>query len=489
MLQTKLDTGTRWDEVLLRLDEYRFLIPKSYKPGMRVDALVFADSELIKYICHDESLEQAANVATLPGILKYSLAMPDMHQGYGFPIGGVAAMDLESGVISPGGVGFDINCGVRLMTSLLTVTDVRPNIEALANALFESIPAGTGAGGPITLSPCEMDAALKLGALWAVRNGYGTEDDIEHMEEHGSLADANPSAVSQRAKNRGTKQLGTLGSGNHFLEVQYVDEIFDKSAADAFGLFEGQVCFMVHCGSRGLGHQVCTDFVSMMQPVMQRYGIRIPDRELACCPIRSEEGQLYLHAMSAAANFAFANRQTIMHFVREVVKSMFGEAGQLKLLYDVAHNMAKIEMHKVDGESRKVIVHRKGATRAFPAGREELRGVFYGIGQPVMIPGDMGRASYVLVGTEEALAQTFGSVCHGAGRLLSRTRARKGQQAKDIVTNLQAAGIIAKATTREGLTEEISGAYKPIEQVVDVVQSTGLARRVARLKPMAVIKG
>ncbi|HEY9785859.1 MAG TPA: RtcB family protein [Candidatus Obscuribacterales bacterium] len=484
-----IKTGTKWDGILEQLDEYRYVIPKSYKKGMSVDALIFSSPKLLPQLAGDLSLEQAANVAMLPGILNHALAMPDMHQGYGFPIGGVAAMDMSEGVVSPGGVGFDINCGVRLLSSNLTREETRPRLEDLVQALFKAVPAGTGHDGRINLSNKQLDAVLTKGLQWAIENGYGRERDRDHAEESGVMPNADPSQISERAKKRGSTQLGTLGSGNHFLEVQYVHQIFDEEAAKAFGLSEGQICVMIHCGSRGLGHQVCTDFLATIKPQMEKYGISVPDRELACLPINSPEGQSYLAAMAAAANFAFANRECISHWTQEAFASVFGKKTKVDLMYDVTHNMAKQEMHKVNGEERKVLVHRKGATRAFPKGRPELTSAFKDIGQPVIIPGDMGRASYVLVGTERALDESFGSVCHGAGRLMSRTQARKGREAKDVVLDLAKKGIIAKATTREGLTEEVPDAYKSIEDVIDVVHSAGLARRVARMKPIAVIKG
>lgn len=482
-------TNTKWDGILKKIDDYRYLIPRSYKPEMRVDALVYSSPELIEHMCRDLSLEQAANVATLPGLVDRALAMPDMHQGYGFPIGGVAAMDLETGVVSPGGVGFDINCGVRLLTSPLPVEAVRSQLEDVVEELFRNVPAGTGSDGKISLTTRELDCVLTLGSEWAVGQGYASADDLKHTEEYGKMSGADPSAVSDRAKKRGHKQLGTLGSGNHFLEIQQVQQILDREIASHFGLFERQVCIMIHCGSRGLGHQVCTDYVASIKPLMSKYGLTVPDRELVCCPISSPEGKLYLGAMAAAANFAWANRQLISYWAQEVLHRLFGKGAQLSLLYDVAHNMAKFERHRVDSQEKMVLVHRKGATRAFPAGRPELAQIFQNTGQPVIIPGDMGRASYVLVGTELALKETFGSVCHGAGRLMSRTQARKGRQAKDVIAALAEKGIIAKATTREGLTEEVPEAYKSIDQVIEAVRAAGLARPVARLIPVAVIKG
>ncbi len=482
-------TNTKWDGILRQIDDYRYSIPRSYKPEMRVDALIYSSPELIGQVCHDLSLEQAANVATLPGVVDHALAMPDMHQGYGFPIGGVAAMDLESGVVSPGGVGFDINCGVRLLMSPLSIKEVRPRMEELVQELFKSVPAGTGSDGRINLSIKQLDRVLERGAQWAVEEGYATPGDLDHTEEFGKMKGADPAAVSDRAKKRGHTQLGTLGSGNHFLEVQFVQQIFEKEIADEFGLFDGQVCIMIHCGSRGLGHQVCTDYVASIKPLMAGYGLTVPDRELVCAPIRSPDGQRYLGAMAASANFAWANRQCISHWTQQVFHKLFDKRATLQLLYDVAHNMAKFEKHSVGVEEKMVLVHRKGATRAFPAGRQELAQIFQDTGQPVIIPGDMGRASYVLVGTEQALKETFGSVCHGAGRLLSRTQAKKGRQAKDVIAELRSKGVIAKATTREGLTEEVPEAYKSIDEVIEAVHASGLARRVARLKPVGVIKG
>lgn len=486
---SKLRTNTKWDKVLDVVDKNRYRIPRSYKKEMRVDAMIFSNPELIKHVVADLSLEQAANVATLPGILGQALAMPDMHQGYGFPIGGVAGMDPDGGVVSPGGVGFDINCGVRLMASPLSVKDIQPRMDELVTALFKAVPTGAGKDGRLRLDRSALDAVLQEGGKWAVKEGYGTTEDLDCTEDGGCLPYALPDKISDRAKKRGASQLGTLGSGNHFLEVDVVEQIFDAEAAQAFGLFENQICFMVHCGSRGLGHQVCTDFVSIMQPVMKASGIHVPDRELACCFIDSKEGRDYLGAMAASANFAFANRQTIMQWVRDAVADLFGRDVKLSQVYDVAHNMAKFENHLVDGVEKRILVHRKGATRAFPAGRPELAAKFQDVGQPVIIPGDMGRASYVLVGEDRALKESFGSVCHGAGRLMSRTQARKGRDSRDVIADLKKRGVIAKASSREGLTEEVPEAYKPIDEVVKAVKDAGLARPVARLRPVGVVKG
>jgi tRNA-splicing ligase RtcB len=484
-----IKTNTKWDGIVRQVDDYRFVIPRTYKKEMLVDALVYSNEELLSQVCHDLSMEQVANVATLPGVVQHSLAMPDMHQGYGFPIGGVAAMDPESGVVSPGGVGFDINCGVRLLMSSLSIHEMRSRLEEFMDKLFRAVPAGTGGGGRINLSGKDLDGVLAGGTEWAVEKGYATKYDIDHTEEYGRLKNAEPSVISERAKKRGQSQLGTLGSGNHFLEVQFVDEIFDKKTAQAFGLFKGQVCVMIHCGSRGLGHQVCTDYVSTLGPAMQRYKLKAPDRELTCVPIQSPEGQSYLKAMAAAANFAWANRQCIGHFAEEALQAVYGKDQKLSLLFDVAHNIAKFERHKVDGKDVDLLVHRKGATRAFPAFRKEIPEVYKSVGQPVIIPGDMGTASYVLVGTDRALFESFGSVCHGAGRVMSRTQARKGRVAKDVVKDLLERGVIAKSSSREGLTEEVSEAYKPIDEVVQTVDAAGLAKRVARMKPVGVVKG
>lgn len=484
-----LNSGTKWDQIVEVLDDNCYLIPKSYKEGMRVDAKVFSSPALMKNVCKDLSLEQVANVATLPGILRHAFAMPDMHQGYGFPIGGVAAMDAEHGVVSPGGVGFDINCGVRLLNSPFEYHEIKSEMESLVEALYKAVPTGAGKTGRVRLSDKDVDQVLAKGAKWSIEQGMGFKRDLDRTEDGGWQSHGDVQEVSQRAKKRGANQLGTLGSGNHFLEVDIVEHVFNQDLAEKFGLFQNQVCFMVHCGSRGLGHQVCTDFVSQMKPVMKKYDINLPDRELACCPINSPEGKSYLGAMAASANFAFANRQCITHWIRQVVKKQFGKNYPIELVYDVAHNMAKFESHTFDGQTKNVLVHRKGATRAFPAGRDELAREFQDCGQPVIIPGDMGRASYVLVGTQKALDETFGSVCHGAGRLMSRTQARKGRQSKDVIAQLAAKGVIAKASTRQGLTEEVPEAYKSIDEVIEAVTQAGLAKPVARLKPVGVVKG
>jgi tRNA-splicing ligase RtcB len=473
---------------LKKLDDYRWLVPRGTKDGMRTDALIYADARLLEAIVKDLSVEQAMNVAFLPGIVGRALAMPDIHQGYGFPIGGVAATDTRSGVVSPGGVGFDINCGVRLLGSSLSRDEVTPRLRELVNQLFRDVPSGTGSEGFVQCSFQELNQALERGAAWMVERGYGEADDVEFCEESGQMDGADASKVSDRAKQRGRTQLGTLGSGNHFLEVQYVERVFEAETASAFGLEEGQVVVLIHCGSRGLGHQVCTDSLKTMNDAMRRYKIELPDRQLACVPINSPEGRDYLAAMAASANFAWANRQAITHFTRKSFSKVFGEA-KLRVVYDVAHNIAKREQHRVNEEGREVLVHRKGATRSFPAGSPFIPEAYKPVGQPVLIPGSMGTASYVLVGTEKAMEETFGTVCHGAGRAMSRTAAKKGRDARIETKKLEEQGIILRAETRDGILEEVPEAYKDIDAVVNVVHNAGLAKKVARLKPMGVIKG
>ena len=461
---------------LEKIDDYRWLIPRTYKAGMRTDTLIYASERLLEAIRKDQSLEQAANVAMLPGIVGRALAMPDIHQGYGFPIGGVAAVDEQDGVVSPGGVGFDINCGVRLLSSSLTLKEIKPKLRDLVHQLFRDVPSGTGKTSRVTLSETDLNKVLEKGPRWAIDQGMGSEADLDHTEERGCIAGADAYAVSERAKQRGKAQLGTLGSGNHFLEVQYVDEIFDETTAARYNLQKDRIVVLIHTGSRGLGHQVCTDYVSQLDLAMRKYDLHVPDRQLACAPVQSPEGQRYLQAMAAAANFAWTNRQCIAHAARGAFKRIFGESVHLPVIYDVAHNIAKRETHVVDGKQKQVVVHRKGATRSFP-------------NQPVFIPGSMGTASYFLSGTEGAMRETFGTACHGAGRVMSRSAAKKGVTAKEIQKELESRGIIVESLTREGLTEEKPDAYKDIESVVDVVHNAGLAARVARLRPIGVIKG
>jgi tRNA-splicing ligase RtcB len=456
---------------------------------MRTDALIYADEQLLEQILGDLSIEQAMNVAFLPGIVGRSLAMPDIHQGYGFPIGGVAATDFHRGVISPGGVGFDINCGVRLLASTLDRDEVTPELRDLVNQLFRDVPSGTGSQGTVSCSFRELDDVLEYGAGWVVERGYGEPDDLEFCEESGSMRGASAAKVSDRAKQRGRTQIGTLGSGNHFLEVQYVEKILEPEIAERFGLRLNQVVVLIHCGSRGLGHQVCTDFLRVMNEAMPRYSISLPDRQLACVPLGTPEAKDYLAAMAAAANFAWANRQAITHFTRNALRRIFGDATEVRVVYDVAHNMAKRERHRLGGGEFDVVVHRKGATRSFPAGSSELPAAYKDAGQPVLIPGSMGTASYVLVGTERAMDETFGTVCHGAGRAMSRTAAKRGRDARAEMRKLEDQGIILRASTRDGILEEIPEAYKDIDAVVDVVHNAGLARKAARLRPMGVVKG
>jgi tRNA-splicing ligase RtcB (3'-phosphate/5'-hydroxy nucleic acid ligase) len=471
-----------------KIDQYRYLIPKSYKQGMRIDGLVYANDELIKQIEKDQTKEQIANVATLPGLVGRSLGMPDAHQGYGFCIGGVAAADLDEGVVSAGGVGFDINCGVRLLATPFDAKDISSKLEQLLNQLFRDIPCGTGRKGLLDVSKSELDNVLQEGARWAVRNNYGTEEDLAHIEEYGRLQNADPSLVSSHAKDRGHHQLGTLGSGNHFLEIQVVDEVFDLEVGARFGLHKDQIVVLLHSGSRGLGHQVCTDYLDIMQDGMKKYGISVVDRQLACVPIKSKEGQSYLKAMAAAANYAFANRQMMTHWTREVFQRILG-SGDLKIVYDVCHNIAKHEEHTINGKHKSVLVHRKGATRAFPKGHPVLPEQLRDVGQPVLIPGSMGTCSYVLVGTEQAMNETFGSSCHGAGRAKSRTQAKKETSADQLLRELKSKGIIVKGESRSGLAEEKPDAYKDVSQVVEVVHGAGIARKVAKLLPLAVMKG
>ena len=474
---------------LKRLDPYRWLVPRSTKAGMLTDALIYADEHLLEQILGDLSIEQAMNVACLPGIVGRSLAMPDIHQGYGFPIGGVAATDAERGVISPGGVGFDINCGVRLLASTLTREQVQPQIRELVNQLFRDVPSGAGSEGGVPCNYQELDEVLKRGAAWVVERGYGEPADLEFCEESGAMPGADPAKVSDHAKKRGRTQIGTLRSGNHFLEVQWVEQIFEPRTAERFGLFLNQVVVLIHCGSRGLGHQVCTDFLRVMNEAMPRYSITLPDRQLACVPLRSPEGQNYLAAMAAAANFAWANRQAITHFTRGVFRRIFGEGARLRLVYDVGHNMAKRERHRVGQAERDLVVHRKGATRSFAAGASGLPEAYRDIGQPVLIPGSMGTASWVLVGTQRAMEETYGTVCHGAGRAMSRTASKRGRDARVESRKLEDQGIIVRSQTRDGILEELPEAYKDVDEVVEVVHSAGLARKVARLRPMGVVKG
>ena len=483
----------RWQGQLIKIDDYRWKIPENYKTGMRVPGLIYASKEMLESIREEQALEQVANVAFLPGIVGYSFAMPDIHWGYGFPIGGVAAMDIKDGVVSPGGVGYDINCGVRLLRTSLSEAEVRPRINELINALFLNVPSGLGSEGKIKVSQKEMNQLMVEGARWAVKRGLGSEEDLDVTEEGGCLGGADPSKVSDKAAKRGMPQAGTLGSGNHFLEIQVVKGIFDSHIASIMGITEiGQILVLIHTGSRGFGHQVCTDHLRVMEVAVSKYGIKLPDRQLACAPIESSEGQDYLAAMACAANYAWVNRQCIAHWVRESFSKIFGKSPEklgMRQVYDVCHNIAKIEEHIVDGRKLRVCVHRKGATRAFPAGHKDTPTRYKEIGQPVLIPGDMGRCSFVAVGTQKAMDETFGSTCHGAGRVLSRSAARRSMKGRDVVRELESRGITIKAGNILSLAEEASQAYKDITEVIDVVHQAGISRKVAMAIPMGVIKG
>jgi len=485
--------GKRFEGTLQQIDANRWLIPRTSRPDMRVDGVIYASGRLIADAIEGGAMEQVANVATLPGIVSASLAMPDIHWGYGFCIGGVAATDVEDGgVVSPGGVGYDINCGVRLLRTDLSAEDVRGRLRDLVNQLYRDVPVGVGVGGPVKLNHGELRQVLADGAEFLARRGQADETDLQATESRGRLDGADPDAVSPEAYRRGADQCGTLGAGNHFVEVQYVDEVYDPAAAEALGLAKGRATVMIHCGSRGLGHQICQDAIKALRSAPQQYGIELPDRQLVCAPVESPQGRRYLGAMRGAANFAWANRQLLANQIRRTLCRFFGrsrEALGLRQIYDVAHNIAKIETHEVDGSPRRLCVHRKGATRAFPPGHADLPEVLRPWGQPVLIPGDMGSASYVLLGTEAAMAQTFGSTCHGAGRVLSRTAAIQKAKGRRIDQELAAAGIIARARGRTGLAEEQPEAYKDIDAVVECVAGAGISRKVARLRPMGVIKG
>ena len=478
---------------LQRVSEYEWVIPKGAKPCMRVDAIIFADDFLIKKMMEDLTLEQAANVACLPGIQRSSFVLPDGHQGYGFPIGGVAGTDIdEDGVISPGGVGYDINCGVRLIRTELDYDDVKPKLRELAEELFRNVPSGLGKSGHIRLSITELDRVLDEGVMWAVQRGYAWADDPEHIEERGSWQLADSSKVSQRAKQRGAPQLGTLGSGNHFLEIQVVDHIYDPERAKAYGIDHvGQIVVMIHTGSRGLGHQVASDYLLIMERAMRKYGINVPDRELASVPYSTREAQDYLKAMAAAANYAWTNRQLITYWVRETFKRVFHRDPDqlgLQIIYDVAHNIAKIEEHDVNGKRKKLIVHRKGATRAFPPGHPEIPADHRQYGQVVLIPGSMGTYSYVLAGIPEG-NRTWYTAPHGSGRWMSRERAIRTYNPSKVVEELASKGIIVRAANRRVIAEEAPGAYKPSDRVVMVADKVKIAKLVARLRPIAVVKG
>jgi len=482
-----------WTGPLEKIDAFRYRIPKSFRNCMTTDAVIFSDEKMIEMVKRDNAPEQAANVACLPGIVDRSLAMPDIHWGYGFPIGGVAAFDSERGVISPGGIGYDINCGVKLVRTNLTVDDVEPSVKTLVDTIFDNVPSGVGEKGKVRLSHAEVDDVLEGGAEWAVSKGYGWEDDIVACEENGRMDGADSSKVGQKAKQRAAPQLGTLGGGNHFLEIQKVDEIFDRDAAAAFGLVgEGQVVVSIHTGSRGCGHQIASDYIRVMEGALKKYGINVPDRQLACAPVNSQEGRECFAAMSAGANFAWANRQLILHGLRESFEKALGRSAEemeMHSVYDVAHNICKLEEHTVDGRRTKIYVHRKGATRAFDSSRSEVPERYRSVGQPVLIPGDMGSESYVLVGTPGAMSETFGSTCHGAGRQMSRTAATRRFSANQVVAALRNKGIYVRAASKGGIVEEAPGAYKNVSDVVRIAEGAGISKLVARLRPMGGMKG
>jgi tRNA-splicing ligase RtcB len=475
-----------------QIEDYVYEIPAGYRADMRVPARLYADQEILQDAQGDKSLEQLVNTTTLPGVVRYTLAMPDIHQGYGPPIGGVIATEHPHGIISPGATGYDINCGVRLLVSDASYEDVRLHIETLVNGLFRDIPSGLGQGGAIRLTERDLDKVLADGAGFAVLKGFGHKDDLDHTEERGAMSGADPEAVSRRARERGGPQLGTLGSGNHFIELSRVEEVYDAGAAQAFGVFKDQLALWIHSGSRGLGHQVCTDYVSSFQKAVAKYGIHLPDRELVCAPFDSPEGQDYFGAMASAANYAWANRQAMAELARRTFERVL--AGKvvrfhLRQVYDVAHNIVKIEEHEVDGRLMKLIIHRKGATRSLGPGRPAVPRDFREVGQPVLIPGDMGSGSYLLVGTEKAMQDSFGTTAHGAGRVMSRAKAKHTVRGEVLVQELRQRGILVRASSMPGLAEEAPDAYKDVDRVVNVVHEAGLARKVARFTPLGVIKG
>ncbi len=473
-----------------KINDFKYIIPRS--EGMRVPGILYISEKLLDNVLSDNAVSQVANVAKLRGITSYSLAMPDVHWGYGAPIGGVGAFDAESGVIIPGFVGYDINCGVRLIRSVLTVSDIEDKLEDITNLLFTNIPSGVGSTGKLRLKRKELEKVVTEGASWAVKNGFGTQGDLDNIEERGRLRDADPDAVSKKAFERGQEQLGTLGSGNHFLEIQQVVDVYDGATAEVFGISPGQITIMVHTGSRGLGYQVCDEYQDKFGRVAAEYGLKLPDRQLACAPASSKEGKRYFRAMNAAANYAFANRQIITHWVREVFSAVFGtswEKMQLSLVYDVTHNMCKMETHPVEGREKPLYIHRKGATRAFPKGHPDLPDRYKHTGHPVIIPGTMGTSSYVLVGTDKAMAETWGSTSHGAGRTMSRAQALKESRNRFIDSELAVQGILVKGVSRKGLAEEMPEAYKDIDEVIRVIEGAGLCRKIARVVPLAVIKG
>ena len=475
-----------------KIDENKYQIDVDSNFGMQVPVRIYANDQLIQKMMTDRTITQARNVSSIPGIVGHSVVLPDGHEGYGFPVGGVAAMDAKEGMISPGGVGYDINCGVRLLRSNLTEKTVRSKLKDLVTDLFSSIPSGVGSKGAVKLKPSELDEVLVKGVNWAIENGYGSTEDSDVCEENGQIQNADPNKVSDKARKRGAPQLGSLGSGNHFLEVQKVTEIHDKEAASRMGITEGTITILIHCGSRGFGHQVCSDYLRISEQSMEKYDIDLPDKELACVPNTSEEGDSYRKAMFAALNFAWSNRQMITHWTRRSFERVFNQNEsdlEMKLVYDVAHNIAKIEKHKIDGKERNVVVHRKGATRAFPPNRDEIPLKYRDLGQPVLIPGSMGTSSWILLGQQNSMDLSFGSTAHGAGRTMSRSKARRNYTENDVKKSLNDKGIFIKALTRDGVVEETPQAYKDVDAVVDVSHNLGIATKVAKLVPIGVIKG
>ena len=475
-----------------KIGNMTYKIEKDEALGMKVPVIIYADDQLLEKMMNDRTIKQAVNVSTIPGILQNVVVLPDGHEGYGFPVGGVAAMDAEEGMISPGGVGYDINCGVRLLRTNLKEQDVRPKLKELVNDLFNSIPSGVGSKGAIRLSSSQLDEVLVKGVPWAIDNGYGTKEDAEVCEENGHMDKADPNKVSDRARKRGAPQLGSLGSGNHFLEIQKVAEIHDEEAAKRMGIEQGQVTILTHCGSRGFGHQICSDYLRISEQALKKYNISLPDRELACVPNSSEEGESYRKAMFAALNFAWSNRQMITHWTRKSFERVFKQSEadlEMNLVYDVSHNIAKVEKHTIDGKQKSVVVHRKGATRAFPANKEEVPKKYRDLGQPVFIPGSMGTGSWILLGQPNSMNLTFGSTAHGAGRTMSRTKARQNYTESQVKKFLSDKGIEVKALTRDGIVEETPQAYKDVDLIVNVSHELGIATKVAKLVPIGVIKG
>jgi len=480
------------DVIPKKIGENQYQIDADSNSGMKVPVRIYADEPLLQKMLSDRTIMQARNVSSIPGIVGQSIVLPDGHEGYGFPVGGVAAMDAEEGMISPGGVGYDINCGVRLLRSNLTEQTVRSKLKDLVTDLFSSIPSGVGSKGAVKLSHSELDEVLVKGVNWAIDHGYGSSDDSDVCEENGQIQNADPNKVSDKARKRGAPQLGSLGSGNHFLEVQKVAEVHDEEAANRMGLKEGTITILVHCGSRGFGHQVCSDYLRVSEQAMAKYDIDLPDRELACVPNNSEEGDSYRKAMFAALNFAWSNRQMLTHWTRKSFERVFNQSEsdlEMNLVYDVAHNIAKVEKHKVDGRERKVVVHRKGATRAFPANRDEIPSRYRDLGQPVLVPGSMGTSSWVLLGQPNSMDLSFGSTAHGAGRTMSRSKARRNYTEENVKKSLNDKGIFIKALTRDGVVEETPQAYKDVDAVVNVSHNLGIATKVAKLVPIGVIKG